>query len=184
MSTTTTGTTLLDEVLPEFDFRSRHSRRVAASPEWVAEAVEVLSMGRAASLLFKLRGIDLPSGSIREALTESGFTVLAERPGREVVAGTNGQFWALRELAHMEAPPDLAGFRAFDRPGWAQAAISLRFEPCGNGSTEVATETRVRCVDDAARRRFAVYWSLIKVFSGWLRRDFLRRIARIAEGAE
>ena len=46
------------------------------------------------------------------------------------------------------------------------------------------TETRVRCVDDRARRRFALYWLLIKVFSGWLRRDFLRKVARIAEGAE
>lgn len=182
--TTRTGATLLDEVLPEFDFRSRHSRRIAAPPEWVAEAVEVFSMSRAASLLFKLRGIDLPSGAIREVLTKSRFTVLAERPGIETVAGTNGQFWALREMNHMEAPADLAAFRAFDRPGWAQGAISLRIEPREDGSTELSTETRVRCVDEAARRRFAVYWSLIKVPSAWLRRDLLRRIARIAEGTE
>ena len=98
------------------------------------------------------------------------------------MAGTNGQFWALREQAHMEAPLDLDAFRRFDRPGWAQGAISLRIEALEDGSTELSTETRVRCVDDAARRRFALYWSLIKIFSGWLRRDFLRRIALIAEG--
>ena len=110
--------------------------------------------------------------------------MLAERPGLEMVAGTTGQFWALREPAHMEAPLDLHALRAFDRPGWAHAAVSLRIEPLDNGSTRVMTETRVRCVDDTARRRFAVYWLFIKVFSGWLRRDFLRRIARIAEGVE
>jgi hypothetical protein len=181
---TITTTTLLDEVLPEFDFRSRHARRVAAPPEWVAEAVDIYRLGSAASLLFKIRGVRLPSGSIRDVLTKSGFTMLAERPGLEMVAGTNGRFWAIREQAHMEAPLDLQAFRAFDRPGWAQGAISIRVERLEEGSTLLTTETRVRCVDDAARRRFSVYWLCIKVFSGWLRRDFLRRIARIAEGAE
>ena len=180
----TTTTTLLDEVLPEFDFRSRHARRVDAPPEWVAEAVDIFRLGRAASLLFKIRGVHLPSGSLRDAITGSGFTVLAEQPGVEVVAGTNGRFWAVREQAHMEAPPDLETFRAFDRPGWAQAAVSIRIEPLEDGSTHVTTETRVRCIDDAARRRFAIYWTVIRFFSGWLRRDFLRRIALIAEGPE
>jgi hypothetical protein len=180
----TTAKTLLDEVLPEFDFRSRHARRVAATRERVAEAVDSFRLGGAASLLMRIRGLHIPSGSIRDVLTGSGFTVLAERPGVEIVAGTSGQFWALREQAHMEAPPDLRAFRAFDRPGWAQGAISLRIEPLKNGSTDVITETRVRCADDTARRRFAIYWLFINVFSGWLRRDFLRKIARIAEGAE
>jgi hypothetical protein len=181
---TTTRTALLDEVLPAFDFRSRHWRRVEAPSDWVAEALDIVRPGRAASLLLRIRGVRLPSGSIREVLTGSGFTVLAERPGLEVVAGTTGQFWKLREQAHMEAPVDLQAFRAFDRPGWAQGAISLRIEPLEDGSTRVTTETRVRCVDDGARRRFAIYWLLIRAFSGWLRRDFLRRIARIAEGVE
>ena len=179
-----TTTTLLDEVLPEFDFGSRHSRRVAATPERVAEAVNGFRLGGASSVLVRLRGLHVPSGPIRDVLTGSGFTVLTERPGLEMVAGTTGRFWALREQAHMEAPVDLQAFRAFDRPGWAQGAISLRIEGLGDGSTRLMTETRVRCVDDAARRRFAVYWLFIKAFSGWLRRDFLRRIARVAEGAE
>jgi hypothetical protein len=114
-------------------------------------------------------------------LLGAGFTVLAERTGEEIVVGTTGQFWAVHELAHMEAPPDLQAFRAFDRPGWAQAAVSLRIEPRDQGWSKLVTETRVRCADDGARRRFAAYWTLIRPFSGWLRRAFLRRIARIAE---
>ncbi len=183
MSATAT-TTLMEDVLPEFHFRSRHSRHVDAPPEYVAQAVELFQLGRRASLLFKLRGIRLSSGSIRDVLTGAGFTVLAERPGTEVVAGINGEFWALREVAHLEAPRDLESFRAFDRPGWAQGAISVRVDPLEDGSTLLSTETRVRCADETARRRFAVYWFLIKVFSDWLRRDFLRRVARIAEGDE
>lgn len=180
-------TTLLDEVLPEFDFRSRHGQLVHASPEAVAAAVERYDLGRDASplarVLVLLRGLRIPSGSLRDVLTGSAFTLLAEHPGREIVLGTTGQFWQLREQAYMEAPADLDAFRAFDRPGWAQAAIALRLEPREDGSTDVRTETRVRCVDEAARRRFAVYWLIIGVFSGWLRRDLLRAIARIAERA-
>jgi len=179
---TTTTTTLLDEVLPEFDFRSRHARRVAATPERVAKAVNDFRLGGAASVLVRIRGLHIPSRPIRDVLTESCFTVLAERPGLEMVAGTTGQFWALRELAHMEAPLDLQAFRAFDRAGWAQGAVSFRIERLETGSTDLSTETRVRCVDEVARRRFAAYWTLIRVFSGWLRWDFLRRIALIAEG--
>ncbi len=177
-------TSLMDEVLPEFEFRSRHARHVDAPPEWVAQAVELFQIGGPASLLMKLRGIRPVSGSIRDVLTQLGFAVLAERPGMEVVAGINGQFWALREQRHLEAPPDLQAFRAFDRPGWAQGAISVRIDPLEDGSTLLSTETRVRCVDEEARRRFAIYWFLIRVFSDWLRRDLLRNIARIAEGAE
>jgi len=172
---------LLDEVLPEFHFASRHGRRVAASPERVAEAVETFRLRGAAALLFRMRGLRVPPAPVRDALTGSGFTVLAEDPGRELVAGTNGRFWALREQAHLEAPTDLKAFRAFDRPGWAQGAISIRIEPRSDGSTDLSTETRVRCVDEPARRRFARYWFLIRIFSGWLRTDFLRRIARSAE---
>jgi hypothetical protein len=181
---TTVTRTLLDAVLPEFDFRSRQSRRIHATPERVAEAVDAFRVHGAAMLLVRARGLHLPSGPLREVLTRSGFTVLAEQPGLEMVAGTTGQFWMLREQAHMEAPLDLEAFRDFDRPGWAQAAVSLRIEPRPDGFTDVTTETRVRCVDDAARRRFAAYWLVIRVFSDWLRRDFLRGIARIAEGLE
>jgi hypothetical protein len=179
--TETTSTALLDEVLPEFDVRSRHARRVFASPERVAEAVERFRIGGAASVLFRLRGLRLPSGSIRELLDSVGFAVLAERPGVEVVVGTTGQFWALREQAHMERPRNLEAFRAFDRPGWAQAAMSIRIQDLEDGSTLLSTETRVRSVDDEARRNFGRYWFLINVFSGWLRRDMLREIARLAE---
>jgi hypothetical protein len=176
-------TTLLDEVLPEFDFASSHTRRVKAPPERVARAIEEYRLRGPAALLVVARGLRLPTGSLRDALAGSGFTVLAEEPGVERVAGTNGQFWAVCEQAHMEAPADLRAFRTFDRPGWAQGAVSVRIESRGPGAAQLLTETRVRCVDDEARRRFAVYWTLIRVFSGWLRRDFLRRTARIAEAA-
>jgi hypothetical protein len=176
---------LLAEVMPECDFLSRHSRRVAAPHEAVWSAVERYDPSRDASLpvrsLFRLRGLGAPRGSIREVLGGHGFAPLAERPGEEVVFGTTGRFWAIRERTNMEPPADLDAFQAFDRPGWAKGAISIRAEPLDNGSTNLVTATSVQCIDEQAWRRFALYWGLINVFSGWIRRDMLRAIARIAE---
>jgi hypothetical protein len=184
MTMATATTSLLDEILPEYDFRSRHQRHILASPEAVARSVEEYRFGRDSShlvrFLFRLRGLRIPSGSARDALTGSGFSVLAERPN-EVVAGTIGRFWTIREQDNMEAPRDLEDFRAFSPPGWAKGVLALRVEPRDDGSSTLVTETRVLCMDDRARRRFAAYWALISVFSGWIRRDLLRGIARIAE---
>ena len=177
--------TLLDEVLPEVHYRSRHERHVRAPAEKVAGAIERYFVGRDSSalvrLLIRMRGLRLPSGPVRDVLKRSGFTVLAERPGEEVVAGTFGRFWTLREQANMQAPMDLEDFHAFSRPGWAKAAMTLRIEPRDEGSSTLVTETRVLCMDERARRLFAPYWAFIKVFSGWIRRDLLDGIARIAE---
>ena len=182
----TASWTLLDEVLPECDYRSRHRRHVLASPEDVATALERYRLDRDSSplvrMLFRLRGLGVPSGSLRDALTGSGFGVLAEHP-KEIVVGTFGRFWTLREKQNMEAPRDLEEFQAFDRPGWAKGAMTLRVEPRDDGSSTLVTETRVLCMDERSRRRFAPYWALIIHFSGWIRRDLLRGIARIAEQA-
>jgi hypothetical protein len=176
---------LLAEVMPECDFRSRHSRRVAAPPEAVWRAVERYDPSRDASLpvrfLFRLRGLRVPRGSIREALGGYGFALLAERSGEEIVVGTSGRFWAIRERANMERPADLDAFEEFERPGWAKGAMNIRVEGVADGSANLETETRVQCLDDGARRRFALYWTLISFFSGWIRRDMLRAVARIAE---
>lgn len=179
--------TLLDEVLPDPDFWSRHGRRIEAEPEAVWSALEGYDLSRDASLVVRalvlLRGLRIPRGSPREVLTELGFTVLAERPGREMVVGTTGRFWALRERTNMESPADLDAFTTFARPGWAKAALTFRIEEHDDASTLLVTETRVRCVDGLARRRFAAYWTLIRLFSGLIRREILTAVARRAEGS-
>ena len=179
-------TSLLDEVMPQFDVRSRHTLEVEASAEVVAWVAELYRVDRDASLatrlLILLRGLKLPHGTFREALTASGFALLAERPGEEVVLGTAGRFWALREQANLTTPADLASFQAaFDQPASAAGAVSVRIEPLPERRTLLSTETRVRCTDPAGRKSFGRYWALIRVFSGWIRRDLLRGIGSRAE---
>jgi hypothetical protein len=176
--------TLLDTVMPVFDFGHRHALDVAAPPARVAAAADAYRLSGERSLLVRLlvrmRGLRPPRGTMREALATTGFTVLAETPGEEVVFGIAGRFWALDERRNLISVRDAAAFVAFAEPGTAKAAMSLRFEARPDGTTRLATETRVACADAAAYYRFALYWLLIKPFSAWIRRDMLHAIARRA----
>jgi len=179
-----TADSLLDTLMPAFDFGHRHAIVVDAPPARVAEAAETYHVATDGSplarLLFRLRGLRPPSGGLREAGRAMGFAILAEEPGKELVLGVAGRFWALDERANLISLPDARAFVDFSRPGHAKAAMSLRFEPLAYGWTRLATETRVTCVDPVAHRRFALYWTLIGPFSSWLRRDLLSGIARRA----
>lgn len=176
---------LLDEILPTWHFRSHHSTVVAASAARVVEALESLRLDRDLSslvrLLFRARGLSFPSGPTpRAALRAIGFSVLAERPGREIVFGIAGKFWAPREMANLVRVPDAPAFIAFDRPGQAKGAMNILVEPISDDRTLLRTETRVSCTDRRARLLFGAYWTLIRIPSGWIRGDMLRAIARRA----
>lgn len=176
---------LLDEILPTWHFRSHHSTVVAAPAARVAEAAGSLRLDRDVSplvrLLFRARGLSFPSGPTpRAALTSTGFSVLGEQPGREIVFGIAGKFWAPREMANLVRVPDAAAFIEFDRPGHAKGAMNIFVEPISEDRTLLRTETRVSCADLRARLLFGAYWTLIRIPSGWIRRDMLRAIARRA----
>src|SRR6266540_4301280 len=110
-----------------------------------------------------------------------GFTVLAQRPGSELVIGGPGQPWRLAGGVSARVG-SLAEFRAFDRPGFAKLALSFRLERAPVG-TRVITETRVDTTDPLAHRRFRAYWQVIRIGSGAIRRNWLRAIKRRAERA-
>ncbi|MGH2728588.1 MAG: hypothetical protein ACRDKS_16580, partial [Actinomycetota bacterium] len=180
---------LLDEIIPSWHVRSRYETVVEASPDRVAQAIESLRLDRDASwlvrLLFRARGLSLRMDATpRAALTDVGFAVLGERPGREIVFGIAGKFWATREMANLVRVPDARAFAAFGRPGQAKAAMNFLVEPLGDGRTLLSTETRVWCSDDRARRLFGLYWTLNRIPSGLIRVEALRAIARHALSSE
>jgi hypothetical protein len=114
-----------------------------------------------------------------DGLLDSGFVLLAERAPREIVLGLAGRFWTSAGGISRVEPDE---FRAYDRPGMALAAWNFTVLPTDEGSL-VATETRVRCTDDAAHRSFARYWRVIRPFSGLVRGEALRAVRRAAERA-
>jgi hypothetical protein len=184
--------TLLEEVFPHHHFSERHERFVAAPRSEAYGAVTTVTLGRLplTRLLFRVRSGPayvfgkqaLPTGKNESFLAQmmaSGFVHLAEDPGHEVVFGAVGQFW--KPSGRLSTVHDLTEFADFNKPGLVKAAMNLRAVDHGDGSL-LETETRVLATDAASRRAFAIYWTLIRLPSGAIRREWLRAAARVAEG--
>jgi hypothetical protein len=192
---------LIDEVLPRYETREVHGICVAAPRPEVYRALEELTIGEL-HLFRALMGVRaLPrrlARSRRRPFTPSrpralepdvrlldwglrmGFTVLASRPGSELVIGGAGQPW--RPTGGVTATiRGREDFEAFDRPGFAKLVLGFRLEEVPGGGTRVVTETRVDTTDPLTHRRFGAYWQVIRVWSGAIRRTWLRAIRRRAE---
>ena len=168
------GLTELDRGLPEWHFRERHRTQVDATPERVFAAVRQVTLAEmgAFRVLARMRGIRGPvDRPVVELALASGWSVLADEPGSELVLGAVGQPWRLRGGDNPGCD-----FAAFERPGYAKMTINWRLD-----GTTLSTETRVLATDAAALRRFRGYWFVIRPFSGLIRRVWLRAIKRRAE---
>jgi hypothetical protein len=156
--------TRLDDVMPAWQFRERHSIRVDATPDAVFEAIRLVRADEISFLRTMLairRGFRGGKESILnparntpilDVATRTGFEYLANDPPREVVIG----MWVASDV---------------------YAAMNFRVQ----GDGILSTETRVHAKTATARRRFALYWFAIRPGSGFIRRMWLRAIRRIAE---
>ncbi len=180
---------LIDEFLPEYDFCERHETLVAAAKDAVRQAVE--GWRPDSSLLWRwlmrIRGLGSPKGTLQQWGEDAGFLRLAET-NEEVVYGQAGRFWAPNERAALVSPRTAEEFRGLTDPRYAVAAMNIVVQPLASGrGTRVFTETRVRCLGASSRRRFRLYWLLIRPFSGLMRRAMLRGVkaeaVRIAQQA-
>ena len=110
-----------------------------------------------------------------QTLIDSGFGVLAEKPGEEIVIGVTGKFWL--------PTGNLSPFRRddFDRAvpaGLARAVWNFSVEEIDKHRTILSTETRVTCGDLASRRKFRAYWFFVRPFSGLIRRLMLKNVRK------
>jgi len=89
------GATLLDQLMPVFEFGHCHTIIVEAAVRMVAAGIEAYRLDQSflVRLLFRLRGLGPAPGTLRGSLINRGFTLLAEESGREVVVGIAGRFW-------------------------------------------------------------------------------------------
>jgi hypothetical protein len=187
---------LLDEVTPTYHFREAHAIDVRASGPAALGAVRSLRPEDARLLTALLSFRNLPArltgrrppawsseSSLLDQLLARGFVVVAAEPDREIVVGVVGRFWTLDAWASDAAPLVGSGeeFLAFDAPGYAKASANFRVQPSG-ALTRLTTETRIQATDSASRRKFALYWALIRPGSALIRRDLLRAVRRRAEG--
>lgn len=174
---------LIDEFLPHFDVTERHALDVSAPVERVFDALLGFDMSRSAIIrvLFRLRGLPShPRALTLDGLLRQGFILLGERPPSELLLGLVGQFWRpTGGIARLDANK----FQSFELPGYAKAAWNFALAERPDGITYLTTETRVQCLDQASRRRFRLYWSIVGPFSGLVRRQMLQGIKRKAEAA-
>jgi len=180
---------LMDWYLPEFQFSERHQRIVRAAPDRIFEAIRsvtaddialfrTLTAIRNPGRLFAKQAEGLLNPSARpilEVARQSGFLLLGEEPGREIVIG------AL--VARPPEGPRLSpqGFAALRTSGYVKAAMNFHVEPRADGTCLLTTETRVFATDPRSARRFAAYWRLVYPGSSLLRHTWLAAIARRAE---
>lgn len=178
----------VDRYMEVFDVRSRHEIEVHAPAGVTYRAARDLDIGRSipVMVLFAIRtlphlltGKTRPSRSITlQAFLDAGFVMLEEDPPRELVMGSVGKFWR-PDGGMVRLPAD--DFRSFDTPGFAKGILTFTVTQVGPARSLLATETRVACTDEAARRKFLLYWRAIGPFSALIRRLMLNEVKRTAE---
>jgi len=183
---------LIDRFMPSWSLRQVDRVAVAASTkEAFATARSTdLYANRAVRLLFELRtwperwsaagrgGRPSAVASARiDDITRSGsgFLVLGEEPGREVVVGAIGMFW--RPAIEFAAVTP-ASFAAFDQVGFGKLAWCLRVDPHPDGGSWISIDLRVGATDARALGRFRRYWRIVGPFSHSIRRLVLRGLVR------
>lgn len=170
---------LIDEYLPLFHFSETYATEVNAPAHVVYASVLTCDLGRSviARSLFRLRGLPRCDMTM-DGLQQIGFCMLARCEDREIVFGLIGNFWALSPGILSFQPEE---FVSFDRREYAKAAGNLWVVPISSHHSRLITETRVQCTSSWSRACFTLYWTIIRPFSGLIRREWLRLIKQHAE---
>ena len=186
---------ILDKFLPKYEFNEIHTVMVDAPPDRVFTALKKLTPAELSPLIFwmldirslpaKLMGESFPSLARQskpflDQMYEGGFVPLAEEPDSEIVFGLVGQFWKPTGGVEPHIPNPQA-FLDFDDPAFAKVAANLAVTVDGEGRTHCSTETRIHVPDPRTRRKFAFYWRIISMGSGWIRVLWLKAIRKKAQ---
>lgn len=178
--------TLLDGIMPEYQFSERHSARVHAQPEQVMRAVYQSTFGDMKSLatLLKIRGAALrihDSGEflkdkqILDAFSASGYVVGGSEHEIVTCGGVNVRAKRSLEVRTLQECAD------YREQGAVKMAYDFYVDDAGSGWTTITTETRVLATDGLTSRGMARYWRLIVPGSGLLRLQWLEGIKRRSE---
>jgi hypothetical protein len=178
----------IDEVVPSYQFGEHHEILVAATPEQVLRAARLVTAGeiRFFRLLTWLRSPRLPGRGgesilnaggdrpILDVALRSGFVLLREEAGREIVIG------AVVCCGSRVPPRSAEEFQALSG-SLARAVMNFHVEDVGGGQSRLVTQTRVATTDARSERVFARYWRVIYPGSALIRRMWLRAIKARAE---
>jgi hypothetical protein len=189
---------LIDQFLPRYDLAIVHAEVLRAPPEACYRVTRSVDLFRAPIIraLLDLRtvpqrvkdrlarrhvgaaaGPSMPSFRLDDMVRPPvNWRLLGEEPGVEMVLGQIGRPWQPTEMG---SGPEVAPceFAAFEKPGFAKIALSLRVQPYGAEASILTLETRVAVTDRVSLKQFQRYWALIGPFSHLVRWIALRLVA-------
>ncbi|MDP4174197.1 MAG: hypothetical protein Q8933_09535 [Bacteroidota bacterium] len=202
MNTSRTST-LIDTLMPEYDFNEVHSIEINASAESVLIAIKELKANELSWIFHlliamrelpeKLFGNDFINKSffdgqqsMLEKMNAGGFIKLGEITNREIVLGllipeTIGKFWKRAPKVNLGSKK-YQDFISFNSPDFAK--VTLNFLIDRKEKTILRTETRILPLSPKMYNSFKIYWSIIHIGSAWIRRIWLKAIKRHAERIE
>jgi hypothetical protein len=146
----------LDELLPRWDFGERHRIALEAPTESVMRAVEEVTWAEVPAFR-----------RLMQARTLGRLELAGDRP---ILASMTG--WVFTVL-------DRTADELVVGATQGQVQIGFNFRYAGG---ELTTETRVLAEDRRARRLFLLYWTVIRLPSGLIRRVWLGAIRNRAGG--
>lgn len=171
----------LTEAVRGAEFGSQHARVIAADIEHVWPALLELRWSdlRFSKPLLVARGFGV-AGVLGQTWLQTFGPVshVVTEPPRCLAFVMIGQPWSPRPGSR---PVDsIEQARDFDEPGWLKYGMDWRLTALPEGRTLVETRTLCEPTDASARRRFALYWTLIRLGSGLIRSEALDAIGRDA----
>ena len=178
---------VLDEIVPEYQFSEKHSVRVHARPEQAVQAIRQSTLGDLKSLvtLMKIRGAvyrqpfqgfgEWQDKPFVDSFLASGYLIGGNE--REIAIFGVVDVRAKRR-PEVHSLPELAAYR---KPGGVVTAFDFIVEDAGDGWSNIFAETRMMATDDATCRGAGRYWRLIVPGSGLLRLQWLEGIKGRAE---
>ena len=163
--------TLIDKYLPQYTFNESHEIVVNSPIENVYHIAKDfdLSKSKIIEFLFKIRGLPTKRLNLQNFIEDIGFTNLEEKYPYESLIG----FWARVKIVKI---PSYEDFSNNSISPWLKVVWNFQFEKLEKDKTKVSTETRVLCVAPITKFTFGLYWTIIKPFSGLIRRKMLKII--------
>jgi hypothetical protein len=176
----------IQKFLPNPRHTEVHRIFVNAKPEVAWQAARHFDMSeiRWIKLLFDIR--TLPNALSEEkgegtisglgvdqiTTSDTGFMILDEIPGKEVVIGSVGKFW------HLKIPfqrLNTTEYLTFNKAGFGKIAWGIAVEPFLDGST-IAIELRITATDDASWTKLYRYYSIIGIGSKLIRSSVMMKL--------
>jgi hypothetical protein len=176
----------IDEFLPIYDISASYEVRISVPPSLVYRCLLRSDFNKPwlVRLLMTIRTGKRPPrnrvpGDLPQRLGGTGFVILDDVPGEELVIGVAGKFW--RPDGGRCLDLTAGDFVGFSRTGYAKVAWNFRLRTESPKCTMLSTETRIKCFGRAALWKFRCYWSLVGPFSGLIRKAILKQVKTEAE---